>query len=120
MPIEIKNLDGKVIFVYSGDSLVGADLNNNKLLARADFRGLDMRDINLGGAHCREADFSGADLSGQKTCLVYTQCQDVKFIGTNLEGADMERVNICGADLTDSNRNGTRTSYWRWDEKTKF
>lgn len=120
MSVEIKNLDGKVIFVYPGDSLVEADLHDNKLLVRADFRGRDMRNINLGNAHCREADFSGADMSGQKTCLVYAQCQGAKFIGTNLEGADMERINICGADLTDVKKNGARTSYWRWDETTKF
>lgn len=118
--VEIKNLDGEVIFIFPGDSLVGVDLSNNKLLGRADFRGQDMRNINLGGAHCREADFSGADMSGQKTCLVYTQCQGAKFIGANLEGADMERINICGADLTGAKKNGTRTSYWRWDEDTKF
>ncbi|MBI2670066.1 MAG: pentapeptide repeat-containing protein [Candidatus Yanofskybacteria bacterium] len=117
--VEIKNLDGKVIFVFPGDSLVGADLSN-KHLGRADFHGRDMRNINLGGAHCREADFSGADMSGQKTCLVYAQCQGAKFIGTNLEGADMERINICGADLTGAQKNGARTSYWRWDENTKF
>lgn len=120
MSIEIKDLDGRVIFIYPGYSLVGADLSNSKLLARADFRGQDMRNINLENAHCREADFSGADMSGQKTCLVYAQCQNAKFIGTNLEGADMERINICGADLTDIKKNGARTSYWRWDENTKF
>lgn len=120
MSVEIKNLDGKVIFVYPGDSLVGADLSNNKLLARADFRGQKMRNINLGGSHCREADFSGADMSGEKTCLVYAQCQDAKFIDTNLEKSDMERINVCGADMTGSKRSGARTSYWRWDDNTKF
>lgn len=120
MPVEIKNLDGVVIFVHPGDTLVGADLSYNKKLTRADFRGKDLRNINLGSAHCREADFSLADLSGRKTCLVYTQCQDAKFIGTNLEHADLERINVCGADLTGSNRNGARTSYWRWDNNTKF
>lgn len=120
MSVEIKNLDGKVVFVYPGNSLVEADLSDNRHLGRADFRGQDMRNINLGRAHCREADFSGANVSGDKTCLVYAQCQGAKFIGTNLEGADMERINICGADLTGAKKNGARTSYWRWDEHTKF
>ncbi|MBI2062872.1 MAG: pentapeptide repeat-containing protein [Candidatus Yanofskybacteria bacterium] len=120
MSVEIKNLDGEVVFVFPGDSLVEANLSNNKNLGRADFRGQDMRNVNLGGAHCRGADFSGADMSGQKTCLVYAQCQDAKFVGTNLEGADMERINICGADLTGARKNGARTSYWHWDEDTKF
>lgn len=120
MPIEIKNLSGEVIHVYAGDTLAGADLSSAKSLPRADFRNQDLRGINLESVLCREADFSGSDMSGEETYLVYAQCQNAKFIGTNLRGANCERINLCGADLTGADARGIRNLAWKWDEKTRF
>lgn len=120
MPIEIKNLKGELIEIYPDNSLVGADLSNKKNLAYADFRGMDMRNINLGRAHCRGADFSTADLSGEKTCLVYANCQQAKFLRTNLTNADLERIDIRGADLSTAQLSNARCLAWKYDEHTKF
>lgn len=120
MTVEIKNLEGALLYVHAGDALAGADLSRVKSLPRADFRNQDLRGINLEGVLCREADFSGSDMSGINTCLVYTQCQDAKFIGTNLRGANCERINLCGADLTGADARDIRSLAWKWDEKTKF
>lgn len=119
MSVEIRDLDGKIIFVYPGDTLAGAELKGERLL-RVDLRHRDLRGINLERAFCREADFSYSDMSGEMTSLVYAQCHDAKFIGTNLFRANCERINICGADLTDADAREIRSLGWKWDERTKF
>lgn len=96
MPIEIKNLDGKILLVYAADILVGADLKN-KNLTRADFRDTDLGSINLEYAHCRGADFSGSSL--KNAYMPYAQCMEAVFNGTDFEGANIERVRFDNADL---------------------
>lgn len=96
MPVEIKNLDGKILLVYEADTLVGADLKN-KNLTRADFRDMDLSGIILEYAHCRGADFSGSSL--KNAYMPYAQCMEAVFNGTNFEGADIERVRFDNADL---------------------
>lgn len=99
MPIEIKNLDGKVMIVYEADTLVNADLKN-KNLTGADFRNMDLSGINLEYAHCRGADFSGAIL--KNAYMPYAQCMEAIFCGTDFEGANIERVRFDNADLRDA------------------
>ena len=96
MPVEIRNLDGKVILIYGADTLVKADLKN-KNLTRADFRNMDLNWINLEYSHCRGADFSGAIL--KNAYMPYAQCMEAVFHGTDFEGANIERVRFDNADL---------------------
>lgn len=96
MPVEIRNLDGKIILVYEADTLVGADLKN-KNLTKADFRNMDLSKINLEYAHCRGADFSDTIL--RDAYMPYAQCMDAIFHGTDFEGANIERVRFDNADL---------------------
>ncbi|MBI2446571.1 MAG: pentapeptide repeat-containing protein [Parcubacteria group bacterium] len=96
MPVEIKNLDGKVMLVYEADTLVGADLKN-KNLTKVDFRNMDLGGINLEYAHCRGADFSGANL--KNAYMPYAQCMEAIFHGTDFENANIERVRFDNADL---------------------
>ena len=99
MPVEIKNLDGKIILVYEADTLVNADLKN-KNLTKANFRNIDLSKINLEYAHCRGADFSGALL--KNAYMPYAQCMEAVFHGTDFEGANIERVRFDNADLKDA------------------
>ena len=96
MPVEIRNLDGKVILIYEADALVKADLKN-KNLTRADFRNIDLSGINLEYAHCRGADFSGAIL--KNAYMPYAQCMEAIFHETDFEGANIERGRFDNADL---------------------
>ena len=96
MPIEIKNLDGETILVYEADTLVNANLKD-KNLTKADFRNMDLSEINLELAHCRGADFSGALL--KDAYMPYAQCMDAIFHGTDFQGANIERVRFDNADL---------------------
>ena len=96
MPVEIKNLDGKVILVYEDGTLVNGNLKN-KNLTGADFRKMDLSGINLEYAHCRGADFSGAIL--KNAYMPYAQCMEAVFHGTDFEGANIERVRFDNADL---------------------
>lgn len=96
MPIEIKNLDGKTILAYDAETLVNANLKN-KNLTRADFRNMDLSQINLEYAHCRGADFSGALL--RDAYMPYAQCMEAVFHGTDFKGANIERVRFDNADL---------------------
>ena len=96
MPIEIKNLDGKTIFIYEADTLVNANLKD-KNLTKADFRNMDLSKINLEYAHCRGTDFSGALL--KDAYMPYAQCMEAIFHGTDFQGANIERVRFDNADL---------------------
>lgn len=96
MPVEIRNLDGKIILVYEADTLVNANLKN-KNLTRADFRSMNLSGINLEYAHCRGANFSGAIL--KNAYMPYAQCMEAIFHGTDFEGANIERVRFDNADL---------------------
>lgn len=96
MPIEIKDLDGKTILAYDAETLVNANLKN-KNLTRADFRNMDLSQINLEYAHCRGTDFSGALL--RDAYMPYAQCMEAVFHGTDFKGANIERVRFDNADL---------------------
>lgn len=96
MPVEIKNLDGKTLLVYEADTLVNADLKDMNL-TRADFRNMDLSQINLEYAHCRGADFSGALL--KNAYMPYAQCAEAVFHGTDFKSANIERVRFDNADL---------------------
>lgn len=96
MPVEIRNLDGKIMLVYETETLVNANLKN-KNLTKADFRNMDLSRINLEYAHCRGANFSGANL--KNAYMPYAQCMEAVFHGTDFEGANIERVRFDNADL---------------------
>ena len=95
--IEIKNIDGDVIYTSSKPTLkeaveeaVGceADLGEANLRG-ADLREADLCEANLCGANLRgadlgEADLCGADLRGANLC------------GANLRGADLGEADLCG------------------------
>ena len=105
MPVEIKNLNGQVIYVYPGDTLVGADLSkqalNGKNLEYADFRAKDLTGATLERTPCRGADFSGATLN--RVLMEYVDAREAKFLsGTNFTDANIERGNFRKADFTGS------------------
>lgn len=60
---EVRDLDGKVLFMVNSKSLVACHLSNLDL-RKADFRGQCLRDVSFLGSLLDEADFSGADLKG--------------------------------------------------------
>jgi len=99
MPVEIKNLNGEVIYVFPGDTLVGANLSG-KNLTRADLRDRDLTQIDLENAHCRGADFSRSVM--KNAWMVYIRATSATFRETDLEGANIERGNLEEADLLEA------------------
>ena len=82
--IEIKNLNGDVIYTHEGDTLENADLENADL-ENADLAGAILTDAilehaNLTGAILENANLNGAYLTG------------AILTGANLTGAKLQRV----------------------------
>jgi hypothetical protein len=90
MAIEIKNLQGDVIFTLCANDLLGANLQGTNLRS-ADLNSADLRYADLRGANMRYADLRGAKLSG------------ANLIGTNLSGADLGCADLGGANLQGTN-----------------
>ena len=98
--IEIKNIDGDVIYTSSKPTLkeaveeavgckadlCGANLSKTNL-SKADLSKANLRDANLSKADLREADLRDADLGRADLCEA------------NLYGANLSKANLYGADL---------------------
>jgi uncharacterized protein YjbI with pentapeptide repeats len=80
--IEIKNRwTDEVIYMYDGDTLIGAYL-----------RGANLSGANLSRANLSRANLSGANLIGADLSGAYLS-------GANLSGANLSRADLSGADL---------------------
>jgi uncharacterized protein YjbI with pentapeptide repeats len=74
---------------------------------RADFRGADLRNVNLAGSDLRHADFRAADLSNAN--LSQADCRNADLrganltnsicVGTNFVNARLEGANLYGVDM---------------------
>ena len=110
--IEIKNINGDVIFKHEAEDntitltveaavLCGVSLANANLagtcLAVADLTGADLTGADLTGADISWADLADAILIGAK--LKDANLKGAILKGAILEGANIERANIYGADL---------------------
>jgi hypothetical protein len=126
--IEIKNLDGKILFSHSQDentlkitlekavrdgvTLYGANLRDADLcganLSDAYLRGADLRGADLSDAYLSDVDLRGADLRG-------ANLYDAKLRGAYLRGADLcgaylRDADLCGAYLRDAKLRGAYLS----------
>jgi len=87
---EIKNKYTKeTIFVFEGESLIGANLTNANLRG-ADLNGADLRGADLSDAYLHTINLSYADL------------RDADLRDADLRGADLTDADLTNADLTDA------------------
>src|SRR5574343_100154 len=84
--IEIKNVQGKVIFISNADSLRVAELRYANLEG-ANLTGTNLEGANLTGANLRGANLSFANLEG------------ANLTGTNLTGANLSLADLSFANL---------------------
>jgi hypothetical protein len=98
--MEIKNLNGNVIFQVQADTLCGANLRCADLYG-ANLRGADLSCADLYGANLRGADLYGANLRGADL-----SCADL--YGADLRGANLSGANLCGANLRGANLRGAK------------
>ena len=112
MTVEIKNLNGAVIFTADGTNLIGANLRDANLIG-ANLRDANLQDANLIGANLRGADLAGAnlrraklrgaDLCGANLSNADLRCADLRSSdlgGVNLRHADLLATELDGADLS--------------------
>lgn len=83
--------------LYDENILVrfGLPANHNELAVKKDFRGYNLKGINLTAANLKNANLRQVDMSG------------AVLIQVNLQDADLYAVNLTGADLTGANFKGT-------------
>ena len=86
--IEIKNIDGDVIYTSSKPTLKEAV--EEAVGCKADLCGANLSKTNLSKADLSKANLYGADLYG------------ANLRGANLYGADLYGANLCGADLREA------------------
>ena len=96
--IEIKNIDGDVIYTSSKPTLkeaveeaVGCKAN----LREANLSEADLRKADFYGANLCKADLSGADLCDANLC-------EANLYGANLRGANLYGANLSGAELCEA------------------
>ena len=117
--IEIKNVDGAVVFSgeYEGvKDAVEAAVKNKVGLRGANLQGVDLsgadlseanlseaylQGVNLYRANLFKADLRGADLSGAS--LYRANLSEANLKGANLEGASLYRANLSGVNLEEAN-----------------
>ena len=94
--IEIKNIDGKVLFSSAAENLrVAAE----EAVAKSTYlESADLRGANLRGANLRGADLRGANLESAN--LVSANLEGANLVGTYLVSADLESANLASADLS--------------------
>src|SRR6267142_1600166 len=90
MTIEIRNRNGKVLWVVEADTLLGADLS----------------DADLSGADLSDADLSGADLLGAK--LNWSSHDIIAELLKRHSGENIDRLKLAGLVLM--------RRQWCWDD----
>ncbi len=113
--IEIKHLDGRVLYTHQPEdssgltmrhvleaaTKSGADLSR-AVLSGADLRDADLREADLRYADLREADLRGADLRYadlREADLRYADLREADLSGADLRGADLSGAVLSDADL---------------------
>ena len=99
--IEIKNINGDVIFKHTAENnsiklTVEEAVKNDINLALA-----DLCDAELDGAILIDANLRGANL--RNTSLKKADLAEANLVEANLAGANLERANLSWADLADAN-----------------
>ena len=108
--IEIKNVDGVVIFKHEAENntvklTVEEAVKNDINLALADLGDAELAGANLRGANLRGANLKGAELTGAN--LSDADLREANFsmanlYRTNLDDADLYRANLTRANLYDA------------------
>ena len=108
--IEIKNINGDVIYTHEGNTLSCANLNGAKL-SFADLTGADLTGADLTGADLTDAKLSFADLTGAKLSFANLRSADLtdaKLYSANLRGSHLNAADLTGAKLYDADLNGAK------------
>lgn len=99
--IEIKNTDGKVIFISESAITIKEALeeavSQNKVLYEANLSDIDLSHIDLHGANLMYADFSYANLFKANLENANLVCSD--FFSANLYRANLFKANLCETNL---------------------
>ena len=114
--IEIKNIDGVVIFKHTAEDntitlTVEAAVSCGVSLANANLAGTCLAVADLTGADLTGADLTGADISWADLAdaiLIGANLKDANLKGAFLEGADLTEADITGAKLNWANLNGAK------------
>ena len=114
--IEIKNIDGVVIFKHEAEDntitlTVEAALSCGVSLAKANLAGACLAVADLTGADLTGADLTGADISWADLAdaiLIGAKLKDANLKGAFLEGADLTEADITGANINWANLNGAK------------
>ena len=110
--MEIKNINGEIIFKADKDNIKGtvedavksgADLYGANLKG-ADLYGADLGGADLSGANLKDANLKGADLKGAD--LYGANLYGANLYGADLKGADLYGANLYGADLKGADLKG--------------
>jgi hypothetical protein len=101
--MEIKALNGNVIYTIDADTLECANLSNICLIG-ANLIGANLTNANLSNADLSGADLWGANLSGAN--LSYANLSDSILNCANLSNAILHRAYLFQANLCNSNLNG--------------
>ena len=113
--IEIKNIDGDVLFSHTAENnsikiTVEEAVKKNVNLALADLGDADLDGANLRGANLRGANLRGANLKGAELTGANLSDADLReanfsmanLYRTNLDDADLYRANLTRANLYDA------------------
>ena len=114
--IEIKNIDGVVIFKHEAEDntitlTVEAAVSCGVSLANANLAGACLAVADLAGADLKGADLKGADISWADLAdavLIGAKLEDADLKGAFLEGADLNEADITGANINWANLNGAK------------
>jgi uncharacterized protein YjbI with pentapeptide repeats len=123
--IEIKDLEGKLLFTHSCEdntlkkTIEQACLNGSSLsganLIGADLSGANLRGAQLSFARLNNASLTGADLSQADLFLAILSNVDLyrtNLSGTNLKGANLVDVDLIGVDLKSANLSEVKADFF--------
>ena len=114
--IEIKNINGDVIFKHTAEDntitlTVEAAVSCGVSLANANLVGACLAVADLTGADLTGADLTGADISWADLAdaiLIGAKLKDANLKGAILEGADLNGGDLVGANIYGANLNGAK------------
>ena len=114
--IEIKNIDGDVIFKHTAEDntitlTVEAAVSCGVSLSKANLAGACLAVADLEGADLEGADLEGADISWadlKDAILKDANLKDANLKGAFLEGADLTEADITVANINWANLNGAK------------
>jgi uncharacterized protein YjbI with pentapeptide repeats len=118
----LSGVDDRIALLKSSGSCVSCDLNQGNFKG-IDLKGVDLRYANLSGTILSNTNLSGADLSGanlsntnlsgtilSNTNLSGADLSGVNLSNTNLSGTILSNTNLSGADLSGANLSNTNLS----------